>query len=311
VWAAVARALGAREADARVRNPDWLAEKLVGREEIALLGNDPLAVAFADPAAEGDARMHATVAARILIPRTRFIDAGLEAAVRNGAGQVVIMGAGFDSRAYRFAEMLSDTRVFEVDKPAMQRRKRRRVLEAFGEAPANVTYVPVDFRFQKLGDALVEAGYNPDRKTFFIWEGCVVYLPEDAVRGTLRWIAGHAAPGSAVIFDYAHEARIRMHQKLVLHFDHLPEEMKRHFRGIRDVTADEPWIFGMPDRGEEAFLRDVGLELRKVMGMDSAEAVKKYLTRADGSVFGSMAARERQSYFILEAGVAGEGKDEG
>jgi hypothetical protein len=84
----------------------------------------------------------------------------------------------------------------------------------------------------------------------------------------------------------------------------LPEMAKQAVLRFRRLTAGEPWIFGLPDKGEEEFLRGVGLTPRKVLGMNSAESVEKYLTRQDGTIFASFPATEQQGYFILEAEVA-------
>jgi methyltransferase (TIGR00027 family) len=303
IWAAAARAIGAREPDPRVRNPDWLAEKLLGADELAFLGDHPLVAALAEPYTETINKPESLGGARILIPRTRFIDDRLAAAIDDAISQIVILGAGFDSRAYRFSDRLRDVRVFEVDQPDTQQWKMRRVVEATGELPRHVTYLPVDFRRDNLGDALFGAGYRSDRKTFAIWEGVTMYLPGDVVRDVLRWFAGNAAPGSTIIFDYAYDSVIRMFDSIDP--EKLDEQAKQGLMRFRRLTAGEPWLFGLPDKGEEGFLRDLGLELRKVMGLTSAEAVENYLTRADGSTFGSAPPTERQGYLILEAAVPG------
>src|SRR5262245_45229158 len=308
IWAAAARVLGAREPDPSVRNPDWLAEKLLGPEELALLGDHPLVAALTEPYADVIKKPEVFGAARILMPRTRFIDDRLSAAIHDGVAQLVILGAGFDSRAYRFADLLHDVRVFEVDHPDTQERKMRRVTEALGELPRHVTYLPVDFKTDSLRDALARAGYRSDRKTFAIWEGVTMYLPGDAVRDVLRWFAGNAAPGSTIIFDYTYDTVIRLFDSIDL--ETLDENAKQSLMRFRRLTAGEPWLFGLPDKGEQQFLRELGLELRKVMGMHSAEAIETYLTRADGSIVGAspiFGSRpiERQGYLILEAGVPG------
>jgi len=301
VWAAAARAIGAREPDPAVRNPDWLAEKLIGSRELEALGEHAVGPALALPFVDAVQNPEVAGSARILIARTRFIDERLEAAVHDGIAQLVIMGAGFDSRAYRFAAVLEAVRVFEVDRPDTQQAKIRRVNEAVGAPPANVTYVPVDFREKKFGDALLEAGYQPDRKTFFVWEGVTMYLPEEAVRETLHWIATHAAPGSTIVFDYAYANVVRMIESIDP--DKLSEQARKGYERFKQLTANEPWLFGVPDKAEAEFLREVGLELRKVMGLNSTEAVERYLTRADGSIFGSIPATEQQGYLLLEAEV--------
>src|SRR5207249_10871848 len=132
----------------------------------------------------------------------------LQTAIRDGAVQVVILGAGFDARPYRLDELLKHTHVFEIDHPETQRLKIRRVREVIGEPPANVVYAPIDFRTDSLGDVLTRAGYRPDRTTFFIWEGVTMYLPEESVRTTLRSIVSNAVPGSRIVFDYTYESII-------------------------------------------------------------------------------------------------------
>jgi methyltransferase (TIGR00027 family) len=247
--------------------------------------------------------VEAMTAARTLIPRTRFIDSRLQAAIRNGIGQLVILGAGFDSRGYRFADALQNVRVFEVDQPDTQNLKIRRVREAIGGAPANLSYIPIDFRHERLGDVLERAGYRKDQRTFFIWEGVTMYLPAEAVRETLQWIASNSAAESSIVFDYTYEAAIRMFATIDL--DKVPEAARAIVQRFLRLTAGEPWIFGLPDRSEKEYLSGLGLELRKVMGMNSAEAVESYLTRADGSIFGLTPATEQQGYLILEAAVPG------
>ena len=129
IWAAAARAFGAREPDAGVRNPDWLAERLLGPEERSLLTNHSLITALEQPYQEATKSMEIAGSARMLIARTRFIDERLEAALHDGIRQLVILGAGFDTRAYRFADLLRDAHVIEVDQQETQRLKINRIKE--------------------------------------------------------------------------------------------------------------------------------------------------------------------------------------
>src|SRR5262249_7883176 len=121
--------------------------------------------------------------------RTRFLDERLQNAVSAGATQVVILGAGYDSRAYRMKQLLNAIRVFEVDFGPTQEYKKLRLQEILGCLPANVTYVPIDFTRENLPNVLAKAGYRSDRKTIFLWEGVTYYIPEEAVRSTLRFVA--------------------------------------------------------------------------------------------------------------------------
>jgi methyltransferase (TIGR00027 family) len=137
---------------------------------------------------------------RMMLVRTRFIDEALERAVAGGAAHVVILGAGFDSHAYRCQELLTNVRVFEVDRPATQELKQARVREALGGPPANLTYVPIDIQHEDLADVLRRHGHDQSQRTFFIMEGVTVYVPEEGVRATLATSRAirPAAPSSSI-----------------------------------------------------------------------------------------------------------------
>ncbi len=297
IWAAMARAVGSREPDSRVRNPDSLAELLIGPNEYAVLGNHPLAKAMEQPYERAVQNREVANAARLLISRTRFIDSRLEAAIHSGATQVVILGAGFDSRAYRLAELLAGTRVFEVDLHDIQKLKMLRVQNALGQLPENLTYVPADLRHDDLSEKLKNANYRQAQRTFVICEGITMYLPPRVVHGMLRWVATFSPPGSSLVFDYTYESTIAW----IANLDKFPvtPEISQAVERFRH----EPWIFGLPDGGEEQFLNSMGLRMRKTMGLNSPEAVKNYLTRGDGTIFGKSPGTERQRYRILEAVV--------
>jgi methyltransferase (TIGR00027 family) len=301
IWAAAARALGAREPDTHVRNPDSLAERFLGPEQRHLLANHPLITALEQPDQDATQNMEVVGSARLLIARTRFIDERFEAALRDGVRQFVILGAGFDTRAYRFADKLREGHVIEIDQPEMQELKVKRIKEVVGGIPDHVTLAPIDFTSMKVGDVLSNAGFEPDQLALFIWEGVTMYLPEDSIKEVLRWVAGHACPGSSIIFDYSYSSAIQMFKNIDM--NQLSEVAKQAVQRFRNLTAGEPWIFGLPDQNEKAFLSDLGFEIREILGVNSAEAIKKYLTRADGSIFGMMPATDRQWYLILEAAV--------
>ena len=135
--------------------------------------------------------------------RTRLVDELLQQALKEGLGQVVILGAGYDTRPYRFEAFKSQTRAFEVDQPSIQADKRDKLKNAFGSTPDHVTYVPVDFEKDDLAECLRSKGYDANCRTFFIWEGVTFYLDPEAVDRTLGFIVGNSGPGSSVIFDYA------------------------------------------------------------------------------------------------------------
>ena len=138
------------------------------------------------------------------IARTRYIDDRLQALIDGGLEQLVILGAGYDSRAYRFDALKTHIKVFEVDHPATQRVKKEKLLEIFRVLPRHVTYIPVDFRDAELGACLFDHGYDRCLKTLFILEGVLMYVAPGAVDETLAFISANTAKGSAVIFDYTY-----------------------------------------------------------------------------------------------------------
>jgi methyltransferase (TIGR00027 family) len=131
--------------------------------------------------------------------RTRLIDDWARAAVREGAEQLVIMGAGFDCRALRLEELQAAS-VLELDRLEMVAAKSRCLADV--RAP-HVTRVPIDFLTEKPDKLLLEAGYSPRARTLFIWEGVTNYLDEASVDGAFETFA-RAAVGSRLIFTYVH-----------------------------------------------------------------------------------------------------------
>lgn len=282
IYVAAGRAVGAREPDPAVRNPDYLAEQLLG---------DPSTLDVDHPAVRAlslsydEAMQHIDVVniVRVMAVRTRFIDEALARAIAAGATQVVILGAGFDSHAYRFQDLLAQVRVFEVDRPVTQALKRQRVNAVLGTPPANLTYVPADFQHETLPEVLQRHGHDRSQRTFFILEGVTMYLQEEAVRDTLRFIGVHP-PGSSVVFDFVYRAMIDAIAQIDI--AKVPDAQKPFLQRFLDLTKDEPWVFGMPMDGEAAWLRECGLALREAFAIGGDDSIKRYLTRADGREVG-------------------------
>ncbi|MCZ1003657.1 class I SAM-dependent methyltransferase [Streptomyces mirabilis] len=138
--------------------------------------------------------------AEVVVPRTVAID---DAVRSHRTPQLVVLGAGLDSRAWRLPE-LADTDVWEVDHPASQQDKQERLAEA-GTPPVvarSVRFTPVDFATDDMGSALEAAGHDASVPTTWLWEGVVPYLTHDEVRATVRAVADRSAPGSALVLNY-------------------------------------------------------------------------------------------------------------
>ena len=243
IWVAAGRAIGAKHPNERYRNPDYLAIKFVGPRERAILRDYPLDALDMDYATAMRTLRDPEMVRSVNL-RTRYFDAALEEALALNIRQIVILGAGFDSRGYRFADRVDNARFFEVDQPATQEYKKLRVEEIFGALPPQVRYVPVDFTKDDLLTQLTKAGYAEREPTLFIWEGVTYYLPERAVRDTLRFVRNHAAPRSRIAFDYV----VRGHYKI----DNPNTTMARW---------GEPFVFGFPGERASEYLRREGLEV--------------------------------------------------
>jgi methyltransferase (TIGR00027 family) len=279
--AAVNRAVGARNPDASMRNPDYLAEKFLGPEERAILEHaSPRLLRALSMDFEDAAREVAWVPSGVAT--TRFFDAMLLDAVNGGARQVVNLGAGLDSRAYRFQEHLSGVKVFELDFGPTQEYKKQRVREILGTLRGNVIYVPIDFTKEDMGTVLRRAGYHPEIKTFYIWEAVTMYLSEEAVSATLRAVARNSAPGSTIAFEYSASAT------------HDADRAKRF------ATYGEPLLFGFPAARAKQFLSEQGLTMGLDLGPD--EMTSRYLTRPDGSVYGGTRAARYCTAVVPEKG---------
>jgi methyltransferase (TIGR00027 family) len=223
-----------------------------------------------------------------LAARDRYIDDHLEACLGAGLEQLVILGAGYDARAYRFEALKTGVKVFEVDHPATQAVKLKKVAAIFGARPAHVTYVSIDFNRQSLADRLTESGYDKQLKTLFIWQGVTFYLTAQAVDDTLAFVAGHAGPGSSIIFDYM--------DTTLLHNAPRHGEVSS-MRRYRSLTG-EGLGFGIPIGSIQAFLEERGFT--QVKNADHIALEKAYYSSsprkvADGYAIASAVVRRDEA----------------
>jgi methyltransferase (TIGR00027 family) len=236
-----------------------------GRPPADRVADDPLAVKFLTPEFHVLAVAARVPAARRLIEsvidrrwpcvrggvvaRTRLIDEAVTAALPK-AQQVLILGAGFDSRAYRLAQ-LRDVPVFEVDHPATQAAKRRILRRGSGEIPASVRFVPVEFGADDPAAKLAESGFAPGKPTLVLWEGVTNYLDPVSVDATFRFLASAIAPGSPVLFTYVDRAMLDGSAAF--------EGATTTLRAVRRVG--EPFTFGLNPREVPGYLSERGFEL--------------------------------------------------
>lgn len=314
VYVAASRAVGAREPDPDVRNPDYLAERLLGdvsRYDVEL----PIMAALDESYEQAMRDYEIASNVRMMMVRTRFIDDALEQAVAAGAKQVLILGAGFDSHAYRFDDLLSGVMVYEVDRPVTLAFKRLRVRQVLGGAPENLRYVAVDFDRENLRELLRVNNYDFGLKTFVIMEGVTMYLAEGSLRETFALLGSHRA-GSSIVFDFVSSAMVAGLKKVNL--DQVPEAGRVFVKRFLHLIRDEPWQFGFPLNAERETIESFGFDIRDLIMLDGEEAARRYLVKSDGTEVGeatmarrskipahlARAQREAMAYRICEAVVA-------
>nr|WP_083466159.1 SAM-dependent methyltransferase [Kibdelosporangium sp. MJ126-NF4]CEL13747.1 O-Methyltransferase involved in polyketide biosynthesis [Kibdelosporangium sp. MJ126-NF4]CTQ99434.1 O-Methyltransferase involved in polyketide biosynthesis [Kibdelosporangium sp. MJ126-NF4] len=273
--AALLRAAGALVADRRLRGPDTLAAAMIPwAPRLSALVKVPVL-----------RRLVPLGIQRVLpgalwfeIVRTKFMDEVVTEEVETGevaagARQLVILGAGFDTRAYRMTDTLREVAVFEVDHPVTAARKRAR-LRAASAASSQVRYVTLDFNHEDLATRLADHGYDPAARSVVVWSGVAPYLAPHAVDTTLRWMA-RQAPDSCLVFDYCWQDVV----------DGTSDAPQARALARSLARQGEPLRWGIP-RGQAAeYLAARGLRVEADHGARDAH---RYLTRRDGSVAGPM-----------------------
>jgi methyltransferase (TIGR00027 family) len=194
--------------------------------------------------------------------RTRYIDDTVQSALSQGVAQVVILGAGFDTRPYRLLGMES-VKVFEVDLPAVQDDKKRKLIRHLGQLPANVTFIPMDFDRQSFDTTFDNTSFDFSEPVIFIWEGVTQYISAEAVHQTLSFIA-KSALGSSVVFTYVLKRVIERRSDIV------GADKMMDF-----VARDAPFIFGLEPSDLPVFLKPYNLSLTEDVG--STEFQERYL----------------------------------
>jgi methyltransferase (TIGR00027 family) len=264
---AFARASGAQHQDPKLRNPDWMAHWMLGPtfRRRALPGVWRVSQRVMEHLAPGAFFAHQA--------RTKYFDALIRRALRAGVRQLVLLGAGFDTRAYRLADLLEGVSVFEVDHPATSRLKSERVARYLGEAPPNVRYLAMDFVREKPHECLDRAGFDRSVPSFFLWEGVCPYVDRPAFDATLELVA-QSGEGSWLAFDYFFE-------DAVAH----PERWPGMARQARTVSKrGEPYTFGVDPRRLDDVMAAHGLALED--NVLPAEAEARYLVGSDGKLWG-------------------------
>jgi methyltransferase (TIGR00027 family) len=265
--AATLRALAAKDERGEIKGPDYLAELFLPEEH-----KRPLK----DPATREWLLKNRIIPGmyEFMIARTAFFDHVVEQALRERIPQIAFLGAGYDSRSYRFQNMIKDSRIFELDILPTQQRKQELLHQAGISIPEEVVFVSINFNTDNIGDILNLAGFNRDKKSLFVWEGVTYYLSAPVVDDTLNTIRSNSPPGSLICFDYASPSPDTLNNKDV---KKLREMMRANYPG-------EPTKFGIKFEDTESFLSTRGYNI--IEHLNSKDMESKYLNLHDGSAGG-------------------------
>ena len=213
------------------------------------------------------------------VVRTRLIDDLVCQAFHDGVHQLLLLGAGFDSRAHRLPEA-EEMKVFEVDHPATQAAKRERLNASLGSSsPGQVHYVPMNFERDDMEHELLNAGYNKEQRTVVVWEGVISYLSSEAVHDVFCTLARLLASGSILIFTYVDKRAVTGDVKFA--------GAQRTNRWVR--LSGEPFIFGFDPAELKDYLKSRGFELKS--DESTAEAATSYNSRTGRAETGSKSYR--------------------
>lgn len=207
-----------------------------------------------------------------VIARTKFIDSIFKRAILGEFDQILIFGAGFDSRGIRFADLNKKTRIFELDMPITQEAKINQLKKGGIKINPSIVFISVDFNKESVEDKLLESGFKKNQKSLFILEGLLYYLSSQAVDNTFNVIDRLAGNESEVVFDYIYAS--------VLREENLYYGESEVFKGVK--KENEPWRFGI-EKGEiESFLKDRNLKL--IRNLNSEDLENEFFKDEQGNI---------------------------
>jgi methyltransferase (TIGR00027 family) len=209
-----------------------------------------------------------------VIARTKYIDTAFKRALADQFDQVLIFGAGFDTRALRFQDVMGNSRVFELDVPVTQQAKIMQYQKRHLLIPPNLIFISIDFDKDSLPMKLNEAGFYKHRQCLFILEGLMMYLQPESVAETFRTIQDYAGKGSCVVFDYIYASVLRK------------EGIYYGEEGIWKTVsgAGEQWHFGIEKGQVDRFLAQYAMQL--IDHKDAKDLEKAYFSDSKGRIIG-------------------------
>ena len=211
-----------------------------------------------------------------MIARTILFDDVFIRALKETIPQIVLLGAGYDTRAYRFADLNKYSRIIELDNAATQNRKKKCLKKFQIEIPEQVTHISLDFNKESLKDVLQNAGYKDDKKALFIWEGVCMYLEPKSVDAIFGFITHSSHSRSVIAFDYAIT---------------ISDDNSHHYYGAAEIIqitkkprSKESFKFTIDEDKIEPFLNKRGFKI--VSHLNHKQIEESFLLRENGTPIG-------------------------
>jgi methyltransferase, putative, TIGR00027 family len=244
------RAASAKDERGEIRGADYLAELFLTDEARTTIANE-------DSCKWTIKNILTSALYGYFVSRTAYIDDVFQQALSGNFSQIVFLGAGYDTRSYRYREILNNTRIFELDIDSTQKNKIDILTKSKIIIPEQVSFLSINFKSDSIEDVLLKAGFNSNAKTLFIWEGVTYYLQKEVIINTIQFIHRHSARGSLICFDYLTEQ-------------------------IDSINPAEPFLFWMMPDEISTLLLHQGFEI--IENVNPHEMKKRYLTLNDGSL---------------------------
>ena len=211
-----------------------------------------------------------------VIARTKYIDNIFKESIENGIEQILLFGAGFDTRAVRFAEKNMKTKIFELDTLYTQTAKINQFKKRGISIPENTILISIDFNVDSVSEKLESNGFKRNKTTLFIMEGIIQYLNKEAVDELFKLLYELAEPESKVVFDYIYAS--------VLRKENIYYGEKDIYKKVNSVQ--EPWLFGIEKGGMEAFVKNYNFSL--IQNLDSEDLEKMFFRDEQGQIIGKI-----------------------
>ncbi len=259
------RAISFYEKNFFYKSEDWIAPKLLPRN-IQVLLKLPFAGRLLSHVF-GPEGLYEWV-----IARTKYIDKIFTSISPAQFDQVLILGAGFDSRSIRFHKQLASLPVFELDAGNTQMIKNRQFRARGIHFPDNLSLVSINFELESISDKLSKSGFQPDKKTLVLMEGVLQYLKEENVRSLLTALQSLLCTGSRLICDFAHQKTFQANSN--------------HYRQAGLIKKldrfGESWKFKLEENQVIPFFAEFGF---KVIDLQTPEKLEKhYFTNSQGKL---------------------------